>query len=85
MCIRDRVTAVISQYGLFRKDPADGLLKLAAYMERPGLTGAETVREIKEQCGWKLELRPDLEVLAPPSMEELARLRYLDPERYFTR
>jgi acyl CoA:acetate/3-ketoacid CoA transferase alpha subunit len=81
----DKVTAVISQYGLFRKDPADGLLKLAAYMERPGLTGAETVREIKEQCGWKLELRPDLEVLAPPSMEELARLRFLDPERYFTR
>ncbi|HOL17052.1 MAG TPA: CoA-transferase [Bacillota bacterium] len=81
----DRVTAVVSQYGLFRKDPADGILKLSAYLERPGLTEAETVRDIKEQCGWELQPWPDLEAVAPPTAEELARLRHLDPERYFTR
>ena len=81
----EKVTTVISQYGLFRKDPADGLLKLAAYLERPGLTEAEIVREIKEQCGWELQIWPDLEAVAPPSVEELSRVRYLDPERYFTR
>ncbi len=81
----DKVTAVISQYGLFRKDPADGVLKLAAYIERPGLDETEIIREIKEQCSWELQLWPELEAVAPPAMEELARLRYLDPERYFTR
>ncbi len=81
----DRVTAVISQYGLFRKDPADGILKLAAYLEQPGLGGAATVAKIKEQCGWELQVWPHLEALAPPTVEELSRLRYLDPERYFTR
>jgi len=51
----ERVTAVISQLGLFRKDPVDGILKLAAYLERPGMTEAQAVREIKEQCGWELQ------------------------------
>lgn len=80
-----RVTAVISQYGLFRKDPGEGALELAAYLEQPGLDEAETVRQIREQCGWELRVRPDLGVLAPPTAEELGRLRFLDPERYFTR
>lgn len=81
----ERVTAVISQLGLFRKDPVDGILKLAAYLERPGMTEAQAVREIKEQCGWELQFWPNLEILALPTAEELSRMRYLDPERYFTR
>ncbi|HPZ12556.1 MAG TPA: CoA-transferase [Bacillota bacterium] len=81
----DKVSAVISQYGLFRKDPADGILKLAAYLERPGLDEAEIIREIKEQCRWELQLWPHLQAAAPPTPEELSRLRCLDPERYFTR
>ena len=81
----ERVTTVLSQYGLYRKDPTDGILKLAAYQERPGVTALETVQEIKERCGWDLQLCPDLVPLAPPSLEELSRLRCLDPERYFTR
>ena len=79
------MSAVISQYGLFRKDPADGILKLAAYLERPGLDEAEIIREIKEQCRWELQLWPHLQAAAPPTPEELSRLRCLDPERYFTR
>ncbi len=79
------MTAVISQLGLFRKDPVDGILKLAAYLERPGMTEAQAVREIKEQCGWELQFWPNLEILALPTAEELSRMRYLDPERYFTR
>ncbi len=81
----DRVTTVVSQHGIFRKDPAEGILKLAAYLERPGLDKAEILRQIKDQCGWELQLWPELEALPPPTPEELSRLRYLDPERYFTR
>ncbi|NLI70171.1 MAG: hypothetical protein GX364_04830 [Firmicutes bacterium] len=80
-----RVTTLVSQYGLFRKDPADGILKLAAYMQQPGSSGEESIRKIREQCGWELQLQPELEAMAPPSVEELTRLRYLDPERYFIR
>ena len=78
----EKVTTVISQYGLFRKDPADGILKLAAYPERPGMTEAEIIGGIKEQCGWELQLWPELAAMAPPSAAELARMRYLDPEQY---
>lgn len=81
----ERVTVLVSQHGLFRKDPADSVLKLAAYLEQPGLNEEETVRRIKEQCGWELQLWPRLEVLAPPSAKDLTRLRRLDPDRYFTR
>jgi len=49
------------------------------------MTEAQAVREIKEQCGWELQFWPSLEILAPPTVEELSRMRYLDPERYFTR
>jgi len=49
------------------------------------MTEAQAVREIKEQCGWELQFWPNLEILALPTAEELSRMRYLDPERYFTR
>ncbi|NLZ28575.1 MAG: hypothetical protein GX887_06375, partial [Firmicutes bacterium] len=40
-----KVTTLISQHGLFRKDPADGILKLAAYMRQPGRPEEEIIRK----------------------------------------
>ncbi len=81
----EKVSTVVSQLGVFRKDPADGTLKLAACRQQPGVGIKQTVREIKEQCGWELELFPGLEALCEPPALQLHKLRYFDPERYFIR
>lgn len=79
------VSTVISQLGVFRKDPADGVLKLAAWIERPGADEAAAVREIREQCGWELQCYGVLEKIEAPTPAELEKLRSLDPDRFFTR
>ena len=81
----EKVSTVISQLGVFRNDPDDGVLKLAAYPERPGVERERAVREIREQCGWELQLLPALEAVPAPSAAELEKLRYLDPDRFFTK
>ncbi|MGB4563678.1 MAG: CoA-transferase [Dethiobacteria bacterium] len=81
----ERVTTLVSQLGVFRKDPADGELKLVRYIERPGLSRERALREAREQCGWELQIVPDPSPVPLPTPEELTRLRCLDPDRFFTR
>lgn len=81
----EKVSTVISQLGIFRKDPADQTLKLAAYRQRPIESPEQAIREIREQCGWALELFPKLEALPEPPASELHKLRCFDPERFFIR
>jgi acyl CoA:acetate/3-ketoacid CoA transferase alpha subunit/acyl CoA:acetate/3-ketoacid CoA transferase beta subunit len=81
----EKVRTVVSQMGIFRKDPDSGYLKLAACRQGRGNGLEQTVRQIREQCGWDLELFPNLEALEGPATEELNRLRCLDPDRFFIR
>jgi len=74
----DRVGAVVSTMGVYRKK--DGELILT------GVFGDDPIRQAKEcvaRCGWKLQVARQLEVIEPPSREEIRMLRVMDPKAWF--
>ncbi|HEU5319169.1 MAG TPA: CoA-transferase, partial [Methylomirabilota bacterium] len=76
-----RVTAVVSDLGVYEKREPDGELVLTALLgEGPE---AESVRAAREACGWDLKVAPALRRVAPPTADELRLLRVLDPRRTF--
>jgi acyl CoA:acetate/3-ketoacid CoA transferase alpha subunit/acyl CoA:acetate/3-ketoacid CoA transferase beta subunit len=78
-CPGTNVTTVVTDRGVFRKNAA-GELELAACLpdaELPAL--ADRVRRIRESCGWEFATAANIENTAPPSAEELAKLRTLVP------
>ncbi len=70
--------AVITTLGVLRFDEATGEMRLASH--HPGVT-PETVRA---NTGWPLGLSPDLSETQAPTAGELARLRQLDPQKFWT-
>jgi len=72
------VTAVVSTMGIFRKAGPREELRLAACFPDPhGRTLEERVKEIRSNCGWKLETADVVEEVPKPSHEELSLLRWL--------
>jgi glutaconate CoA-transferase, subunit B len=71
------VSRVVTTLGVFDFEPASKSMRLTAL--HPGVT-ADTVRE---QTGFELLVAADVGATAPPTAEELAVLRGLDPERRF--
>ena len=81
-----KVTTVVSQLGVFEKGFGKEELQLTGYFPAgPGASEEESVRAIKEACGWNLKVRRDLQVLPLPSAEDLKFLRSFDPKRLFLR
>ncbi len=78
-----KVNTVISPLGVYRKDKDDGELKLVAYMSDVDESEEKAVEKIKERCSWQLKVSPELEIISPPTEEELQRLRMFDPDRFF--
>ena len=78
----DRVAALVSQHGVFKKDDT-GVFRLTAYMERPGVSVKETIEAISSACGWNLKTAANPAAILPPTAGELAQLRRFDPKRYF--
>src|SRR5216117_4037842 len=73
-----RVTKVITDKGVFERDEATGELVLAGLY--PGIDATE----VRAGVGWKLESRPRLNRLDPPTTTELQLLReVLDPQRLY--
>jgi hypothetical protein len=77
-----RVTCVLSTMGRFEKRGGERLI-LTGYYRSVGRSRDEVVDNIRERCGWTLEVADDLEALPPATPEELALLRVFDPERFF--
>jgi hypothetical protein len=50
---------------------------------RAGASEEESVRNIKEMCGWKLKIKDKLQVFSLPDEEEILFIRCFDPKRYF--
>jgi glutaconate CoA-transferase, subunit B len=44
-----------------------------------------TVEEVREATGWDLRVAPDVAETPPPTAEEVAQIRRLDPEGFWTR
>ncbi|HOJ52461.1 MAG TPA: CoA-transferase [Syntrophales bacterium] len=78
-----QVRTVVSQMGVFEKGFGDEELILTAYYPRPGQTEEETIREIKESCGWDLKVKEPPTPLTSPALEDLLRIRIFDPKRLF--
>ncbi|HET6489791.1 MAG TPA: CoA-transferase [Syntrophales bacterium] len=77
----DRVTTVVSQFGIFEKAPGRNGLILTAYY--PDGSEEESLRAIQEHCGWELKVARPLRILAPPSPDEVKFIRCFDPKRLF--
>lgn len=79
-----RVTTVISQLGIFEKEIGNQELVLTGYFPvNPAASEEESVKSIKEQCGWKLKVKNKLKILRLPSADELKLMRCFDPKRLF--
>jgi acyl CoA:acetate/3-ketoacid CoA transferase beta subunit len=74
----DRVTAVVSQFGVYEKD-GDELVLTGVYDEDV----QSGVRAASEQCGWELRVARDVGRIAPPTREDLLTLRLMDPHGWF--
>ena len=62
-----KVTAVVSQWGVFEKAMGvEDELALTAYYP-VGASEEETVRAIREECGWPLKVREPLQALSLPA------------------
>jgi acyl CoA:acetate/3-ketoacid CoA transferase alpha subunit/acyl CoA:acetate/3-ketoacid CoA transferase beta subunit len=79
-----RVSTVISQLGIFEKEIGSNELMLTGYVPfRTDASEEESVRNIKEMCGWKLKIKDKLQIFGMPSDEDILFIRCFDPKRYF--
>ncbi|MBI2156900.1 MAG: hypothetical protein HYU26_08355 [Candidatus Rokubacteria bacterium] len=76
-----RVTAVVSDLGVYEKPDEHGELVLTGVFA--GRPEAEAVAAAREACGWELRVAPSLRRVEPPAPEELRLVRLFDPRRYF--
>jgi acyl CoA:acetate/3-ketoacid CoA transferase alpha subunit/acyl CoA:acetate/3-ketoacid CoA transferase beta subunit len=80
----ERITSVVTDLGVFEKLPGEDTLTLTAYYANSGFKDAgEAVEAIADKCGWELAVAEDLQVIDPPTPDELRDIRLFDPRRYF--
>lgn len=79
-----RVNTLVTDHGVFEKDPATGRLRLTRLLHDDSGTSDELrVSAIRQACGFSFETAPELQQLEAPSAESLAQLRRFDPNRWF--
>lgn len=81
-CPGMRITTVVTDMGIFRKETGSGELRLAACLpdaDMPDL--GDRIQRIRDNCGWDITMADNIEDIAGPTVEELALLRRLVPAR----
>jgi acyl CoA:acetate/3-ketoacid CoA transferase alpha subunit/acyl CoA:acetate/3-ketoacid CoA transferase beta subunit len=78
------VRALVTDLGLLEKLDPDDELVLTAVPRGPGSLG-DRISAAREACGWDLAVAREVGELAPPSTEEIGRLRAWDPRAWFLR
>lgn len=83
-CPGNRLKAVISTKGVFKKVNNEDELSLTGYFSNNGSEADERqmVESIKADCGWNVKIAPKLEMISPPTPDELLILRLLDMPGY---
>ena len=69
---------VVTDLGILGFDESSKRMKLAAL--HPGVTA----EQVQQNTGFELLIERDLPVTDPPTENELAVLRHLDPDRLYT-
>jgi acyl CoA:acetate/3-ketoacid CoA transferase alpha subunit/acyl CoA:acetate/3-ketoacid CoA transferase beta subunit len=79
-CPGERVTAVVSNMGVFSKATGRRELQLSACLPDPKLASLEDrIKQVRDNCGWPLRIASKVEVVAKPTPDELKLLRRLMP------
>jgi acyl CoA:acetate/3-ketoacid CoA transferase beta subunit len=82
-CSGQRIKTLVTDLGVFKKLEGEKSFTLTKYFTVPSMQGEDRLREITERCGWKVKVGKDLEKASPPTSEELAILRSIDPKGLF--
>jgi acyl CoA:acetate/3-ketoacid CoA transferase beta subunit/acyl CoA:acetate/3-ketoacid CoA transferase alpha subunit len=79
-----KVRTLISTMGVFEKLDGDEEFTLTKYFaNRDSSSTEETIRQIKETCGWNLKVAGNPQEVPSPTLEELRLLRVFDPHKYY--
>ena len=70
--------AIVTTLAVLRFPPAGGEAELASV--HPG----HTIEEVRQQTGWPVRVAPGCGVTDPPTAPELAQIRRLDPDGFWT-
>ncbi|MBI4308603.1 MAG: hypothetical protein HY684_07350 [Chloroflexi bacterium] len=74
-CPGDHVQTVVTDRGVFEKDPVSGELVLTSYLRTAEVTSPDqVVAGIQQNCGWQVRAAPGLREMPPPTPEETALL-----------
>lgn len=77
-----KVRTLVTNMGIFKKDGA-GKFVLTHYLPGTESVSVEaSINKIRENCGWEMEVSPDLGTIDVPTDHELTILRMLDPQGY---
>jgi len=78
----DKVTTLITNLGVFEKLGENNLFTLTGYFPDKNLSPQQRIEKIKANCGWDLEVSPEVAEVPPPTPKELHITRLLDPQGY---
>lgn len=70
------VSTLVTDLGVYEKE--GGSFALTQYYPLPGKSEAEAIEHIRAECGWDLVVSDRLAAAAPPSADQLLRLRLFD-------
>jgi glutaconate CoA-transferase subunit B len=83
-CPGGRIGTLVSTLGVFRKLGGEPDFTLVACLSDGRNSPLEDrVAAVRANCGWELKVAPQVEDIAPPTLEELTIMRALDPDRAF--
>jgi glutaconate CoA-transferase subunit B len=70
--------AIVTTLAVLRFPAGGGEAYLASV--HPG----HSIQDVRDQTGWDLQVAPEVVVTPPPTLDELAHIRRLDPEGFWT-
>ncbi len=79
-CSGEKVITIVSDKGVYCKSDPQGEMHLVALFPDSRHRSLKTrIGEVRESCGWHLQVHNDVRELPAPTQEELTLLRSLDP------
>ena len=83
-CPGERIRYLVTDKAILKKNNFGELVMAGCLASRGVKTLQERIREVKDACGWNLQVASDVIEVPPPTEKDLEILRLFDPEGYFT-
>lgn len=78
-----RVRTLVTDRAVFEKKKDEATFTLTRLSLPAGKGELEALAEVRANCGWQVQVSPDLTILEEPSLSQLKDLRIFDPRRHF--